>query len=320
MVCPVGMDLPDAVAIVVASPLSLAGMSVADGVVVVAHLAQGKIGPPLVGVDVDTGQCFLAQEGGAVEGVSPLDQLERSGAGRTAEDPDGGRPVVVDVPMAIDLVGATPRRRQVVEVPDPNGPGVRQGFLAIYSKTRNKLFLVGGYDPTTGAPKQDVWLLRSDSWWQVRTALKIRRPLAATYSLRDNRLWIIDEKQDKGLKTARLLRLDPETGAFDVLETWPRFGIFDQVWLTLDADGNVLLSSSSDKLKQHLVVRFEVGGEGPEVDKVVQGKGALSFAPVVDSGGYTFAIQEKPFQLPQLKHREKLGGSKGQWGHVGGCF
>jgi hypothetical protein len=107
---PVGMDIPDAVTIVVASPLSLTGMSVADGVVVVAHLAQGKIGPPLVGVDPDTGQCFLAQEGGAVERVSPLDQLERCGAGRTAEDPDDGRPVVVEVTMAIDLVGATPRK------------------------------------------------------------------------------------------------------------------------------------------------------------------------------------------------------------------
>jgi hypothetical protein len=147
--------------------------------------------------------------------------------------------------------------------------------------------------------------------------------LAATYSFRDDRLWVLDEVQGPfGLKRIRLVRIHPQSGEFEQLGQWPRVGLFNRHWLGVDKDGQVLLTASSDTAKKYLVIRLDNRAPQVKPSSVRFGQGALALRPLVDQDGYSFVLRETKKNRPPTKtERSKtLGGIPAGWSHLNGCW
>jgi hypothetical protein len=224
--------------------------------------------------------------------------------------------------------GAALAAQQAAITPAPGDtPEPRSDFAAVYSRVEGRVFVVGGTDPVTHASLGTIWgrKIQGDAAWK-RVPFSGYAPVkvvAVTYSYQDQRLWILDEVKQGFLKKVRLVRLDPATGEFEQIGSWLKLGLFNQHWLVLDKDGEVLLAASSDALKQHTLVRFDNHGGGWKLDRVVLGQGALAFKPMVDEAGYSLVINKKPqsaFHDTETKRMADLGGIKAQWGHLGACW
>lgn len=202
-------------------------------------------------------------------------------------------------------------------------PPPRQDFASVYSRATGRLFVVGGKDSTTGAALRDIWWqdVPSGEWLQVPLGEhELGKVLAATHTL-DGRLWVLDETKKKGAATfVRLSRILPGTGDVDVLGTWARHKKFDRHWLVMDKDWSVLVVASSTQLRRHVVVRIDQAGPPPRANEVRFGRGALAFAPSVDTEGYSFPIQEQPNRLPITMRLQHLGGTPGHWQDLHQCF
>jgi hypothetical protein len=211
---------------------------------------------------------------------------------------------------------------------DPGqSPGEREAFLPVYSRYLGRVFVVGGRDPTTQTPRGDVWWqdVQGEAIWHrvPDQGYNVNRVLATTYSFRDDQLWILDEvKGPGGLKRARLVRLDPRTGEFEQIGQWLRLGLFNQHWLVVDKDGQVLLAASSDVAKKHLVIRLDNRAPQVKPTAIRLGQGALAYRPMVDQEGYSFIKrQTKKKKPPTVTERSKtLGGIPAGWSHLNGCW
>ncbi len=209
--------------------------------------------------------------------------------------------------------------------PGPHGdpPAPRQGFQAVYSRSTQQLFVVGGEDASSHALLGDAWRadVRTLQWAQVPLAgYQVGKVLAATYSPRDRQLWILDEVAGAhGLRHARLARLKPGTGHFEILGTWLRIGLFDKLWLVVDRDGTVLLVASSNKIQKHVVVHIDNAAQ-PHVDNIYVGQHPLALPLLVDWEGYAFARQVNPRKMPVTLRGKSLGTGHGHWGDVGSCL
>jgi hypothetical protein len=211
---------------------------------------------------------------------------------------------------------------------DPEqSPGEREAFLPVYSRYVGRVFVVGGRDPATQAPRGDVWWQDAQgeaTWHRVPDqGYSVNRVLATTYSFRDDRLWILDEvKGPGGLKRARLVRLDTKTGEFEQIGQWLRLGLFNQHWLVVDKDGQVLLAASSDVAKKHLVIRLDNRTSQVKPATIRLGQGALAYRPMVDQEGYSFVKRQmKKNKPPTMTERSKtLGGIPAAWSHLNGCW
>ncbi|RYZ46948.1 MAG: hypothetical protein EOO72_00740 [Myxococcaceae bacterium] len=272
----------------------------------------------------------LAQKGGAAPAAgSPaaldaadgaLVQASSEMAAQTAQQVEASEPNALAASDAqadsASLEGATVQTT-ALRTSSPTG---RQGFVTAYTKARKKVFVVGGTDLRSGQVLGDIWMFRTNVWQQVRTPLVVGRPLAATYSFRDDRLWIVDEILVGRTLRARVIAINPETGVHQILGTWPRAGTFDEVWLTLDLDGSLLLTSSSATDNRHVVTHIALPTSGAQVDSQVARTGVLAFAPVVDPTGYAFAISPGSKQMPPLTRYTTLGGTPATWASVGGTL
>jgi len=113
--------------------------------------------------------------------------------------------------------------------------------------------------------------------------------MAATVGTSDHMLWILDEGYDPVAGwVARLVRISLWTFEHEVVWEGPRTGYNDTHWLTVDHDGQVLLTSSSQWLTSHITVRFEadpyvLGTAVPTA--IYYGNGPLLTAPLVDADG-----------------------------------
>jgi len=187
------------------------------------------------------------------------------------------------------------------------------------------VFLVGG---TLDSEEMagDIWYADTETlsvWRKVPLSADIapKRVLAATYSYADGRLWFLDEAPlSKNLRKARLVRVDPHTGAGDVVAEWPRLKVFDRHWLALDRDGALLLVASSSKMNHHVIVRLDTHGATFAVEGIRKANGRLLSAPVVDADGYSFVLDKLGNQPVRTLRLRGLEAKPGHWNDLAGCF
>ncbi|MBK9002140.1 MAG: thrombospondin type 3 repeat-containing protein [Myxococcales bacterium] len=163
----------------------------------------------------------------------------------------------------------------------------RSGFIPVYSRSRARVFLVGG----SSASGRDVTFrpLEPDGQWQdvPPSELTLGTAVAATFNFTDGQLWVMDEIAGPlGTRVARVLTVDPDSGRSEVLGTFPRLGLFEQHFLRTDHDGAVLLFASSKKHHLNAVVRLDRknGTLTPAAFRIRPR--ALALPPVIDAAGY----------------------------------
>ena len=141
--------------------------------------------------------------------------------------------------------------------------------------------------------------------------------VTATYSYRDNHLWILDEMNvGHHLALGRLSRVDAATGEAHIVGTWPRLELFDKHWLMLDRDGSVLLFASSTHTRAHWV--FKLDPEQGTLEGMRRAKGMLAVRPSVDMGGYSFLVQKRASASPTVVRRSELELVPAPWQNLGG--
>ena len=168
----------------------------------------------------------------------------------------------------------------------------RTGFAAVLSRTLGALIIAGGTDASSGQPSRDIWMVPEQGLPSqlVVPGYAPARVLAVTVAPADGAIWILDElRLASWLRIARLVRIDPGSGEHEIVWRGPRLGLFDRQWLGADRDGQVLLFSSSNALRKHVIVRFEaepyvIGTSHAVLARF--GQGALLGAPLVDHAGY----------------------------------
>ena len=201
-------------------------------------------------------------------------------------------------------------------------PPPRRGAQGVYARSAGRVYVIGGNDPDTNEARRDIWWrdVTGGPWYEVPDGdYQPEKVLAATRPYRDGKLWILDEVRAGWLRFARLVRLNPGTGEAEVLGKWPRIGLFDQHWLILDLEGNVVVAASSSRTKRHALIRIRLDGPKPHVDRVHVAQGELAMAPWVDAGGYALPIARKG-KLPKILRQESLAGRKGAWSDMQGCL
>jgi len=206
------------------------------------------------------------------------------------------------------------------------GPAPRRDYQAVYSRAAGKIFLVGGLDSATNQLAGDIWWsdVAGNDWLRIPlNGYAPEQVLAAAYSYRDKRLWVLDQSGSGADLTARLVSVEPTTGAHAVLGTWKRTTIgnnklvFDHHWLALDRDGSVLLAASSAKLNKHVIVRIDNGTASAQIDGLRVAPFNLVAPPAVDTAGYSLVFDSNK-GWPELKRMDTLEAKPGRWIDVGG--
>jgi hypothetical protein len=125
-----------------------------------------------------------------------------------------------------------------------------------------------------------------------------------------------------GLPTVRLVRVDPYLGIHEPVGSWPRSGRWQEHWLVVDRDGQVLLVASSHGKKEHALARFRLvplrSIAPPALDWLEHRPGRLAFAPLVDISGYTFVTRQAG-EL-SVERREQLDGLPATLADLGGVL
>ncbi len=175
--------------------------------------------------------------------------------------------------------------------------GGPEGFDApypVYSRSAQRLFLIGGIQEETYTG--GLWMRpiatgeEGEAWEEVSLEYTFHQVLAATYSPRDERLWVLDLDD----AAVRLVRVHPRTGHHRVMHTWERSSGWDRQWLSVDQDGWVLLFSSNATSREHAIARLSISSDPPDgelvVDAFEERSRKLYYPPVVDMKGYTYVM------------------------------
>lgn len=202
--------------------------------------------------------------------------------------------------------------------PVPLLPEPRPGVVAVYSKSLNRLFFVGGRQGNTETGEVQV-IKQDGTMFELAPAGSFGKALAATYVHTERALYILDELRVGPLKLryARLSRLDVFSGQVSEVARWLRLGLFPNVSLTADKDGSLLVAGTSPLLNKSLIVRLDP--ETKYVTAVVSLTEALAVPPVVDSAGYLLLTKKRNGKL-SLSHPAVLSGRVGTLADVGRCF
>jgi hypothetical protein len=200
----------------------------------------------------------------------------------------------------------------------------------VYSSATGQAFVVGGKD-TMGKDLHDVWRLSLDAQGDgfeplSLTGATLGTVLASTFTYADGRLWVLDQTRGLfGIKIARLLRIDPESGATTVVGAWPMLGLSDQRWLSVDRDGALLLTFSSSRLGgSHTMLRVTTD-EVPRLAGIARGPRALLVAPIADRAGYTLLGpatkgSKTPFEVRRFDSLPFLPTPGPSWSPLQGCL
>ncbi len=246
-------------------------------------------------------------------------------------DADAVRQAPGDVAVLAPSGGDTPTDTTAVSTLLPEGT---TGMTYVFSGRDAAVYSVGGQRGEQ--PTGEVWRAHLDggttTWRQMELfGVRPARVVASTYQpaaggAHEGRLWILDEVGRGWARRQRLLTVDVATGEVVRLAEWPRLGVFDQRFLTLDRDDGVLLSVSSRLLGVHAVFRVAASSRGSvahlEATPVRFERGWLAGPPVVDASGYALLVQSRPRELPLVVHATALGlGQRGDGGfvHPGDC-
>ena len=179
----------------------------------------------------------------------------------------------------------------------PGSPSPRKGFTTVFTRAEDRAFVIGGKALAGGTPLHDVWMRPVDGggeWSEVALLdFVLGDVLAATWSYRDHRLWLLDERLVKGKMVARLVRVDIYRGVVTLVGEWPKSADFDKQWLFLDRDGIVLLASTSTT--HHAIARFVVpplAAHGTVELSMAIDPRALAFSPFADASGYSLPFMK----------------------------
>ena len=185
-------------------------------------------------------------------------------------------------------------------------PSPRIGFAASYSRALGGALVAGGetnavlngdvwFLPLTGAPI-DVTptLANATSCPSCGTEVKpLGKVRAVTYSFTDQKLFLVDEVAYGKITFVRLVRA-PLRGSMEVLALFPKLGLFDQTFLTLDRDGTLLVSLARSSGPGFLTARVETRSDGSvRVTRLFRIPGARLLAPPFTSpNSYGFVIEK----------------------------
>jgi len=180
--------------------------------------------------------------------------------------------------------GNGPKNRQL--------PGItaRTGYTPLFSRILGSVFIIGGSD-VNGAT-HEIWMV-PDGALPTQLVVPGYQPyhvIAATIATSDRMLWILDQQPgSNNTWTARLVRINIRSMAHEIVWQGPRSWVFDSHWLTVDRDGQVLLTGSSSSTHTNVVIKFKsvpfsMGTAEPVLMQILGS--TLLGPPVVDSNGY----------------------------------
>jgi len=149
-----------------------------------------------------------------------------------------------------------------------------------------------------------------NDWWSV-SDYAFNTLLAATYSFGDRKLYILDrafvtDANGNVTDVARLVRIDLQSNKVESLGTWPYTAVYTQFALVNDVDGSVLLVASNSS--STVIGKLAVSSSGTAYATVVDSSesGNLSFAPVVDPGGYAVTTTAAQTGAPTTRRYTQL--------------
>ena len=182
-------------------------------------------------------------------------------------------------------------------------PAAREAFTGVYSRADDLAFVVSD---------SEVWFRSVEGplpWTQTRLeqGYSPKRVLAATWSFRDQKLWILDRIK----RRARLTRVHPFTGHWDTVGEWQLSNDYHDQWLGVALDGNVILFSSSKKNDAHGAALFHsvaLHAFAPvEVARLYSHAGELLFEPTIDKLGMSLAVPKGRDEIEVLRYTELPG-------------
>jgi hypothetical protein len=182
-------------------------------------------------------------------------------------------------------------------------PAAREAFTGVYSRADDLAFVVSD---------SEVWFRSVEGplpWTQTRLeqGYSPKRVLAATWSFRDQKLWILDRIK----RRARLTRVHPFTGHWDTVGEWQLSLDYHDQWLGVALDGNVILFSSSKKNDAHGAALFHsvaLHAFAPvEVARLYSHAGELLFEPTIDKLGMSLAVPKGRDEIEVLRYTELPG-------------
>jgi DNA-binding beta-propeller fold protein YncE len=168
------------------------------------------------------------------------------------------------------------------------------GFVAVATRARRGVFVVGGRDPSTSQPTGEIWFNGLDEGAWRLVAVDGYAPvdvLAATYSFSTRKLYVVDVTAG-GNARLTALTVDGAQASASVLGTFQRDPAWDKIDLVPDLDGALLLASSSTKQKKHAIARINVNVAPVKVDGIDKANRELVIPPVVDGAGYTLLLRQ----------------------------
>lgn len=181
--------------------------------------------------------------------------------------------------------------------------GEREGFLPVYARTLDTVYLAGGKDslgvrwPTIARGSVGP----ETAWAQLVPPVELRDVIAATYSYRTRSLYVLDRRHeacdgvidedacedsypDSAGATVRFMRVDALRGGGEIIAKWAADDLFEDVWLGSDMDGRVLFSFSDPIVKEHSILRFDV--DALTIEPLTAGPDMLAFPVLVDPNGF----------------------------------
>lgn len=184
--------------------------------------------------------------------------------------------------------GAPPSMPTAPEADAPHAVG----FQAVLSRVRGGVFVVGGSDPSSGAPTGQIWfrsVAESDARW-VKLPVGDYAPqavLAATYDYATDALYVVDNVEPaRDEAMTRIVSIDLRSLTITEIGSWRASSEWDNSWLSVEPDGNVLFAQSSSVWEKHRIVRMDPRRHDNPPDWF-HDDGALAVPPVAHGAGLT---------------------------------
>jgi hypothetical protein len=181
-----------------------------------------------------------------------------------------------------------------------------EGFVPVLTRMRGGVFVVGGYQVFGSQFSGEVWFTPVGSGPAQWSLLPIKgfqpqKVLAATYSFATDALYVLDEVD---AKLDRLTAIDLQSMRATQLGAWERNWLWEEHDLTVDADGNLLLSQSSRQAKTYRVARVDLPAPSEGLP-YLSGTGLLAVPPVVDGAGVALVWREAADSQQMFVNRSK---------------
>ncbi|HEU4730455.1 MAG TPA: hypothetical protein VFT22_21300, partial [Kofleriaceae bacterium] len=262
--------------------------------VVVSERAQAELG--------DTGLRWLpaVESGPSVGGGAPaavaLDKAQTSIRSAVFADKAGQALVTADEAGVAGVRQVTRQAASSAVTFAAAAPPGSERATSLYSRFLGAVLVLGGPETDPGV----VWRSASPTdnhWTALRLSTPLGHVLAATVSSADGKVYLLDEISDGRQAVGRLARLDPASGALELLGQWPRRYGYGRLALGLDEDGSILLTAAS--ADAHVVLHLSAGGRAVRVLGRYDGRGAPIHPVFPTRDGYVLHFDDGKQQTSQ---------------------